>query len=169
MRDRVSYFLRNLDWKFVLAILGLVEKVGEQKIGQPFDLGDDALVGSVARHQPAEIGGVGIGDRNRGIEIERAGGGAGDRDPDDPALGIGERGGDRVPAPETWAVLGLHGLAGFAAHLHCMASDCPRGKLRRTARGRPSALTANGPFAMSPPSYVGRLWTGGRVVKGSRL
>ena len=24
MRDRVSYFLRNLDWKFVLAVLALL-------------------------------------------------------------------------------------------------------------------------------------------------
>lgn len=28
MRDRVSYFLQNFDWKFVLAILALLIMVG---------------------------------------------------------------------------------------------------------------------------------------------
>ena len=55
------------------AVLGLVEQVGEQHIGQLLDLGDDALVRRVARHQPAEVGDVGVGDREwRGSKSKSA-------------------------------------------------------------------------------------------------
>ena len=47
-------------------VLGPVEQIGEQDVVEPLDLGDHALVRRVARHQPAEIGDVGIGDRDRG-------------------------------------------------------------------------------------------------------
>ena len=101
----------------------LVEQVGEQEIVQPLDLGDDALVRRVARHQPAEIGDVGKGDRDVLRRCHSSRRRLARRpDPVDPALGIGERGGDGVAAPETGAVLGLGRLAGLASHRAPMAA-----------------------------------------------
>ena len=111
----------------------LVEQVGEQHVGQPLDLGDQALVRRIARHQPAEIGDVGEGDGNAPVDLERGRRFAGRPDADDLALGIGERRGDGVAPPETGTVLRLAGLARLASHRAAMPRRPGAGKRSRQA------------------------------------
>ncbi len=96
---------------------GVLQDVGEQKIVQPLDLGDQPLVRRVLRHEPAEIGRIGKGERHVLGQMHLRRRLAGRPDPDDVAIGIGECGTDCVPAPEARAVLGLRGGTGFAAHI----------------------------------------------------
>ena len=98
------------------AVRRLVEQVGEQDVVQTLDLRDHALMRRVARHQPAEIGGVGEGDRDAGIDVEFRRRLARRPDADDRPLRIGERRTHGVAAPEAGAVLGLGRLAGLASH-----------------------------------------------------
>jgi len=112
-------------------ILRLIEEVGEEKIFEPLDLDDDALVRRVARDEAAEIGDVGESERDGGVDLVAGGGLARREDPHHPPLRIGERGGDGVSAPETGAVLGLGRLAGLASHRFALAAARMLGKRRR--------------------------------------
>ena len=79
----------------------LAEQLIEQQIGQRLHFGDDALVGRIVRDEPAEIGDVGESERHILGQIERTGSLARSPEAHDAPPGIGHRGGDGMPPPET--------------------------------------------------------------------
>ena len=98
------------------AVLRLVEEIGEPDVGQPLHVGDNALVRRITGHEPAQIGGVGVGYGHVRRDVELGGGIVRDRDAHDLALRIGEGRGHRVAAPQARAVFWLACLACFASH-----------------------------------------------------
>ena len=101
-------------------VLALREEVGEPHVLERLDLGDDALVRGIGGDELSQVGDVGVGHRDLGGHVELRGGLPGQPQLAHGTLGIGERGGDRVAAPEARALRGAERGA-VAAALHARA------------------------------------------------
>ena len=66
---RIGHLIEHQQRPAVLR--ALLEQIAEPDILERLDLGDDALMRRVAGHQPAEIGDVGIDDREDRRQVER--------------------------------------------------------------------------------------------------
>ena len=137
----------------------VLEEVAEVDFLERIDLDHEALVRGIARDESRQVGDVGVADRNHRRQVELAQRFARAPDAFYGALGVGERGENGVASPET------DGLAALARALRAAVT----GKLSHGRAFPMTAIDRQVSFRHWASSQSGPQWTGGRVVKGSRL